>query len=129
MLSLKNLFRRTTARLSPTRLFTEHTAEDGYGWRLNTVPPGHGPTDMPPSMRMWKADQSTDRDRGLFEELNRTQRIPRIVPQGPETAFIAMSRNDVDARCTAARVLRGTRSVETVLAGLVQYAQRHPVAA
>ncbi len=40
-----------------------------------------------------------------------------------------MSYNDVDAKCTAARVLRGTRSVDTVLQGLYEYVANHPVAA
>lgn len=81
-----------------------------------------GPEDMPPSMKMWDATGSPE----VHEDITATRTIPKIIPDGPEAAFIEMAYNDVDAACTAAYWFRKTRSVDVIVAGLMAYARRHP---
>lgn len=121
---MRNPFKSWPARRSIHVEQPEITISEGYGWQVNhekaAVAEGDAAT-LP--MQTWQADPAE------IAEMTQTAVIPKIVPDGPEAAFIALSYNDVDASCMAARTLRGTRSIETVLAGLVEYVQRHPVAA
>lgn len=103
---------------------------DGYGWRIEQeegkVATKTGDAATLP-MDTWTADPVEDK--GMFNELEHTTLIPKFIPDGPEASFIALSYNDVDASCMAAKALRTTRSIEVVLAGLFEYVSRHPVAA
>jgi hypothetical protein len=103
--------------------------DDGYDWVLEREE-NRATHRLPEAAALpietWTADPITDRE--LLDELNPTIIIPKIVPDGPEAAFIALSFNDVDAKCMASKVLRTTRSPEVVLAGLWEYVSRHPAA-
>lgn len=84
-------------------------------WLAQEPPaPTHGPATLPMTTPTGEHGMNND-----------TQPIP----DGPEASLIGLSFNDVDAYCTAAAALRKTRSIEVVLAGLREYASRHPVAA
>lgn len=117
-------------RILKMRKAARHSDNEGYGWRIEQEDTGtatHIGDAATLPIDTWTADPAEDR--ALFQELAPTTLIPKIIPDGPEASFIALSYNDVDAACMAAKTLRTTRSIEVVLAGLFEYVSRHPVAA
>lgn len=105
------------------------TTPDGFGTKIIN----HGPTAMATYMRPQQT--APTQEKAMLEDLRPTEIIPRIedTPLSPRhetvTAILAGAFNDVAASCKAADALLLGGDVNTVLAGLREYAERYPVAA